>query len=570
MKTLQWIGLVLIIGISGSLKGQDTSRIEEGQFPVFGFDPKVISCPVIHVDIDAPGPVHDGESWQTAFTSLQDALDASDYGDFIWVAAGVYRPDNGKNVTSGDIEATFLLRNGVVIQGGFAGYGTADPYLRDIECFETVLSGDLACDDEQRRDLDRLLLNSLHVVTAIGADENTLVDGVTITGGNASYRRMGPTNGGAILLVDSSLTIQNCTFMQSLAYEGALLSSDGGSPSILECLFLNDEDMVCRSGVHVASGAPYFALCTFTMERGNGMRVEKDTGLMVDRCAFLGNNGSGILAYGANAAVVSSCFKNNGHPGITYVGLDSTLHVQYCTFEANAHGIYHLGGTLLAEGSCFLWNRPNSGGSGIHMGRGYASISDSVFLGNRTGMFTVTNPQSAPCEAMMTNCLLAQNVRSLVASARSLTLINCTLAPSRWHNHADKVAVEVGAMKTLRLLNCIVWEKSCDWLWCQETSTIDIQNSCLVSGVGLTGDNIIADPLFARLPSDGGDGWGDNPWTPQDEGANDDWGDLRLLPGSPCVDAGDSTHLPEDLTTDLGGNSRIRGRQVDMGAYESH
>ena len=51
---------------------------------------------VIYVDAAAPGPVHDGASWATAYVFLQDALaEPPAYGDEIWVAAGTYQPDHG-------------------------------------------------------------------------------------------------------------------------------------------------------------------------------------------------------------------------------------------------------------------------------------------------------------------------------------------------------------------------------------------------------------------------------------------------------------------------------------------
>ena len=96
------------------------------------------------------------------------------------------------------------------------------------------------------------------------------------------------------------------------------------------------------------------------------------------------------------------------------------------------------------------------------------------------------------------------------------------------------------------------------------------------------------DPRFVRGPSDGGDGWGDKPYTPDiDESLNDDYGDLRLRSDSPAVDAGDNALLPADaydldgdgdmdepIPIDLAGNTRVRDGDgdelatVDMGAYE--
>jgi hypothetical protein len=47
-----------------------------------------------------------------------------------------------------DRTATFQLKNGVVIKGGYASFGQPDPDARDPNIYETILSGDLAGNDE--------------------------------------------------------------------------------------------------------------------------------------------------------------------------------------------------------------------------------------------------------------------------------------------------------------------------------------------------------------------------------------------------------------------------------------
>ena len=75
------------------------------------------------------------------------------------MAVGTYIP--------GTAEAdTFQLLDGVTIKGGYAGYGD----VRDVEIYETILSGDN---------------NRYHVVTGSGTGATAVLDGFTVTGGNA-------------------------------------------------------------------------------------------------------------------------------------------------------------------------------------------------------------------------------------------------------------------------------------------------------------------------------------------------------------------------------------------------
>ena len=50
----------------------------------------------------------DGSSWATAHKYLQDALAIALSGDEIWVAEGVYKPDQGAGKTAGDRTAVLI------------------------------------------------------------------------------------------------------------------------------------------------------------------------------------------------------------------------------------------------------------------------------------------------------------------------------------------------------------------------------------------------------------------------------------------------------------------------------
>ena len=76
-----------------------------------------------------------------------------------------------------------------------------------------------------------------------------------------------------------------------------------------------------------------------------------------------------------------------------------------------------------------------------------------------------------------------------------------------------------------------------------------------------------AGPRGPGIEYTGGDGGGNIDLDPQFWNMLED--NLRLLPDSPAIDAGNNAHLPPGVITDLDGQPRIFGGTVDMGAYES-
>jgi len=124
-------------------------------------------------------------------------------------------------------------------------------------------------------------------------------------------------------------------------------------------------------------------------------------------------------------------------------------------------------------------------------------------------------------------------------------LINCTFASSLYNE-----IIYNENYSTVTLTNCIL-RKDADYVpsYLIENDGVLNVNYCNIQGglSAITGDadnlnwnqgNIDADPMFVRNPDDGGDGWGDQPGTGGGQGLNDDFGDLRLMPQSPCIDAG--------------------------------
>jgi hypothetical protein len=180
-----------------------------------------------------------GTSWTTAFPTLEEGLAAASAGDTVFVADGTYTPDDLSG--SGDRDQSFIIPDGVKVEGGYEGFGESSSMNRDVNVFVTVLSGDFDGDDgasfTNRED------NAYHVVIAADIDNDvadTILDGFTITGGmadNDEEDTSPPTglpgfhrfNGGGLYAINSRLIIIRCTFVDNAAVDEADHGIGGGA-----------------------------------------------------------------------------------------------------------------------------------------------------------------------------------------------------------------------------------------------------------------------------------------------------------------------------------------------------
>lgn len=161
------------------------------------YENQAFPCPaggVLYVDQDAAG-LQTGASWADALTTLQDALQVTEACE-IWVAEGAYYPDQGGSQAEDDRRATFALKSGVAVYGGFAGTETSRDQ-RSWTANVTVLSGDI--DGNDLTDPSGVVTdtahitgtNSYHVITDSGSDGTATLDGFFITGGLANHFNLG-------------------------------------------------------------------------------------------------------------------------------------------------------------------------------------------------------------------------------------------------------------------------------------------------------------------------------------------------------------------------------------------
>jgi hypothetical protein len=476
---------------------------------------------VVYVNADATG-ANNGSSWANAFTDLQSALAVACSGAEIWVAAGTYKPTTGT-----DRNISFSMKNGMAIFGGFNGTET-QLSERDWVNNVTILSGDIGT-------IGNNADNSYHVIfnNNNGLDGTAVLDGFTISAGNADRLIAPRERGGGMYNNNSSPMVSNCTFQHNAANSfGGGMYNDNASPSLTNCTFSENTANYSSGdgdggGMYNNNSNPILANCTFTgnnSDQGGGMH-NFASNPNLSNCSFSANHskiGGGIYNVGSAPILTNCTFSNNMATG-------------------NAGGMYNVSSNPILTNCTFAGNTAFDGG-GIFNSISAPSFVNCIFSGNTAGnngggLFNANSNHS------LFNCTLSGNT----AGTSGGGLHNFNFSPS--------------------LTNCLVWNNrangvtgSADANMSNEGATPVISYSLLQGhnpgGTGnLDGIANAANPNYPQFV------------TPLDPAtAPSTGGNFRLQACSSAIDAGTNTGAPNN---DLDGNARpYNNGTVDMGAFE--
>lgn len=535
-------------------------RIRGGIVDMGAYESRV----VFFVDIDAAG-ANDGSSWADAYNYLQDALMMVPAGEEIRIAQGTYRPDQfvlSDRPNLGRIE-TFHLINGVAIKGGYAGFGEPDPDARDIDMYRTVLSGDLNGDDVEVNNPCDLLThpsradNCYHVVTMfefVYYGLNTILDGFTITGGNADGQYPDDEEngcGGGICIRHSSPTVLNCTFAENSArYSGGGMDNEVSWPSIINCTFRRNFS-----------------------DWGGGL-ANSDSQPTLIGCIFVGNVSSykgGAMANYDSSPPMSNCtfIDNRAVLGGAIYGADCVPSPTNCIFTGNSAekgGVVYNNDSSIRLDNCKITGNWATEGGVIYDDEGGSSLLNCMLTANTAiaGGVIYSREDSS---ARLTNCVLIGNKAqsggvAYVCDDSIVKLFYCTLAANSADN-GNALACDSYQQQyqsSVTMANCILWNGGSE-IWNNDASTITITYSDVQGGWPGEG-NIDADPLFIETGYwDAGNIWID--------------GDYRLRAASPCIDAGTDADVYEDIDGTIrpfdfpGIDNNGQLPDFDMGAYET-
>lgn len=289
-----------------------------------------------------------GLSWATAFNDVQSALSSASSGDRIFVAAGTYNPTQLYDIsaettsTSDPRRAVFRVPDGVELYGGLAGTetGTIDQAVldaRDFSTNETILSGDFDNDDLVSGSSTTLTItnnteNAYHIFFFKNSSSATVVDGFTITGGNANQGTNFDSFGGAFVMNGTgfgnpaSPTLRNCIITANVAQDngGAVyLMGDGTAPSFTNCTFSKNENTSNSGGaIFDDGGQSSFTDCEFSGNNttGSGGAIyTRGNNLSFTNCIFSENaatsDGGAVYSIGALDGISNSTFVNCSFSG---------------------------------------------------------------------------------------------------------------------------------------------------------------------------------------------------------------------------------------------------------------
>ena len=362
----------------------------------------------VYVDASAAGSIHDGASWATAYTDLQPVLQAATPGTRIVVAAGTYKPTNGTDRT-----ATFQLKSGVELDGGYAGdRNPANPDSRDSAHYPTILSGDIGTAGTKTD-------NSYHVVMGSRSDGTAILDGFTITAGNATGRDFPDCVGGGMYISSGSPTLRNCAFNANCAaYGGGMYNGSSSSPTLTNCEFSGNSVSIsgqyggyaCGAGMYNAISSPTLTNCTFggNSASANGQYAYAYGGGMYNgsssptlaNCTFNADcattSGGGMFNYDRSSPTLTTCTFTGNSAGGDGGGMHnedySSPTLTGCTFNSNSvsggtyargGGMFDLHGASPTLTNC-IFSKNSASGNEYGVGGGMCNFSCSPTLTNCT------------------------------------------------------------------------------------------------------------------------------------------------------------------------------------------
>jgi predicted outer membrane repeat protein/parallel beta-helix repeat protein len=479
---------------------------------------------VIHVDVANTTGVEDGTSLHP-FNTISEAvaLASSSVTEEIWVRKGTY-----------SLSSPITISKKVNLYGGFDGteqsLGERDWANKVTTIDGQSTAGCFTVTSDVT--FDGLRINNCKPGITVPSSVTTAIHPVIA---NCSFTGNSALEGGALSINSHPALMQvtNTRFENNTATDrGGAIYNYGADINILQCEFVNnrvlpDGNIKKGGGAIFNDGSYWVPTCNITGSSFNSN--------------YSGPQGGAIINYKATGVIYNCSFWGNEAPsvwggGAIYNRL-SIFTIDFCEFTSNTTG---------------------SGGGAINNEDSPSVIQNCTFVNNHAGYYGGAirnyNPQSFDSPKIL-NCIFLGNSTdgeggAISNGASPPNITNCTFSNNSSTNLGGAIYSNghTADNKHPKITNCILWNNTAPTNpeIGNSDSTPSVTYCDVQGGYSGTGNKNI-DPKFDP--------------------------NLRLLDGSPCLDAG-SNSAPDILATDMDGIPRVidydrnGAAVVDMGAYE--
>ena len=243
--------------------------------------PVTLVVGAVHVNCAASSGVHDGTTWDTAFLTIQEGVDAAVAGQEVWVAQGTY--------PEGQID----INKNTVLKGGFAGVGTT----RNIDTYRTTVQA---------------LTTSSRVFWVRG---RCTINGFTISGGNvgiqlsyspasiANNTFVGNQVNGVYCGLSSGATISSNEFIGGsngvTSYQSSLTVTDNVFSNCGRAMGFSNKDSLVVQRNAIAGGY-------------GGIYCDSSVSVAISNNLIVGCSSRGIYAYGCGGSILNNTIVGCG------------------------------------------------------------------------------------------------------------------------------------------------------------------------------------------------------------------------------------------------------------------
>jgi hypothetical protein len=340
---------------------------------------KSLGQTIIYVGDSATG-ANNGTGWCDAYQDLQGALAAATSGREVHVAGGTYRP----GLTGGPRQATFQLKSGVALRGGYVG-GCDAPNAEQRSATSSLSGG-----------------NVYHVVTAATVDAGAILDGFQISGGQADAPAYPDDGGGGMLIVGGAPTVTDCWFLSNAASFGGAVRVVGGSLTTFTGCRFSVNSAGSGGAMRIEASHPVLSKCVFENNRADWAGAVDNiqtSHTYFDACQFSSNRATynaGAIAINDQSVptlvntVMTANYAGNGG-GALWILNGSDPKLVNLTIVKNSAGVQGGGvlndhnGTNPKITNCILWENSVAGVSDqdaqIHVNSGHPEVSYSCIQG---------------------------------------------------------------------------------------------------------------------------------------------------------------------------------------------